>query len=216
VTVAPIGDGTIAYTAGRPGAWCSRRSSARPVQAWPDWSVGAYIRVGNVAGKVVQRIDDTTLLLDEQVNFGDDMPAGTEYRLYRDTYLLPADFIGERPGPLRDGLRLAGVRPSERVADPRAVRLQRGEPDRLHDHGGFPLSPAGSCSASRPLPSDEARTIDYIYHRSPRPLVLARPTRGPSRCVERRDDRDGGRHGVHAAMVGSVIRLSATSTPRPA
>src|SRR4051812_30781378 len=63
ITVAPIGDGTVAYTQSSRLLVLTPLVGS-PVQSWPDWSPGAYVRIGQVIGKVVAQIDATTLLLD--------------------------------------------------------------------------------------------------------------------------------------------------------
>src|SRR4051794_17925692 len=60
---------------------------------WPDWAGDAFVRIGQVAYKVDERKSATVITFTETLNPGADLPAGTEFTLYRDTYLLPEDFI---------------------------------------------------------------------------------------------------------------------------
>jgi hypothetical protein len=177
MTIAPIGDGTIAYTASTRRAVLTPLVGS-PVQVWPAWSVGAYLRVGQVAGKVVQRIDDTTLLLDEQVNFGWTSPRG---RSTASTAIRTSSprLHRQRPGPLRVELRGPGLRsPREWLIRERFV-YNEGNPI-IYTITGDSLFPGRLVLRLAPIPF-EARTLDYIYHRSPRPLCSPWPTAGRSR-----------------------------------
>jgi hypothetical protein len=79
---------------------------------WPLWAAGSYIRCNSplinpengdtapdatspVAYKIVERKSATVVTLDPQVNPGADLPAGTPFQLYKDTYLLPEDYISQ-------------------------------------------------------------------------------------------------------------------------
>lgn len=62
---------------------------------WPSWAGTAYIRVGLVDYKVKKMIDSVTLTLDPTLSPVSDLPAGTQFALYYDTYLLPSDFISQ-------------------------------------------------------------------------------------------------------------------------
>jgi hypothetical protein len=84
---------------------------------WPSWAANAVIRIGGVSGltggssyssvdtgatesnvvgyKVDQRVSATVLTLDPIISPSVDVPAGTPFMMYQDTYLLPEDFVAQ-------------------------------------------------------------------------------------------------------------------------
>jgi hypothetical protein len=75
---------------------------------WPDWAAeGTYIRVGTqddliggastgfVAYRVRERKSASVLTLTETLSPEADLAAGCEFVLYRDTYLLPEDYVAQ-------------------------------------------------------------------------------------------------------------------------
>jgi hypothetical protein len=213
ITAAPVSTGTIEYldSAGTYPRQVVLTPAVGGITAWPDWSRGAYLRVGDVAAKVARRVGDTELQLDEQVHFAADLPAGTQYRLYRDSYLLPADFIASDEALLESGFAgMVYVHAREWLAQERTY-FAEGNPVTFTVTGDT-LYPSRLVLRLAPLPV-EARTIDFLYLRSPRPLVLAKHDSGTVSASSGGTTLTGVGTNWTAAMVGSVVRLSGTSAP---
>lgn len=208
VTTGPLFDGTIAYTQATRRVVLTPLVGS-PMQTWPDWSVGSYVRVGFVAGKVVQRIDDVTLLLDEQVNFGQDLPALTVYRLYRDTYLLPPDFVaGDQALYEQNFGGMDFVHPREWLIRERFI-YNEGVPI-IYTITGDAVFPGRLVLRLAPIPAEQ-KTIDYIYHRAPRPLSLSLANAGTASMTSGGTTVTGSGTAFTPLMVGSCLRLSAGS-----
>jgi len=86
-----------------------------PAMVWPPWAGGGIIRLGTtgmfpaytpvtgdvdtttsyVAYKVAEMKSSTVLTLDPVLSPPIDLPAGTPFILYCDTYVLPEDFVAQ-------------------------------------------------------------------------------------------------------------------------
>ena len=141
---------------------------------WPDWAADGYIRVGQVAFRVAERKRATVVTLDEVINPGEDIGSGTEFTLYRDTYLLPADYIAQDQALYENnfgGMRYA--HPKDWLYENRYV-IASGLPE-FYTITGDPKYPGRLVLRVFPWPDDH-RTIDFIYKRRPR---ASRPSRSP-------------------------------------
>jgi hypothetical protein len=212
VTSAMESDGTIAYTQGNLQVTLTPDPSST-FQAWPSYAVGCYIRIGFVACKIVKRISDTVVQLDDQVNFGEDQPAGTPYLFYRDSYVLPDDFIANDQALYeRNFGGMQYVHPREWLFEERFIFAQ-GIPQ-CYTITGDPLFPGKLLIRLTPLPAEQ-KTIDYVYHRRPRPLVLAGPSAGTVSIVSGGSTVTGVGTTFGPAMTGSVLRLGTSATTAP-
>jgi hypothetical protein len=210
ITSPPFGDGTIAYdhTGG-----ANERQVTLSGGVWPDWAAGAYLRVGRINCKIAQRVSATVLILDEQVNPGSDLDAGTEYRLIRDTYLLPADFIAQDQALYETAFAgMQFVHPREWLFDNRYI-LSEGPP-RLYTITGDSLFPGRLVIRLSPAPSD-GRTIDFIYQRRPRPLAIAEVSAGTVALEGDSATVNASGEPFTPAMVGSVLRVSSAAGSKP-
>ena len=153
---------------------------------WPDWAAeGTYLRCAAadaaggtdmVAYRVAERKSATILTLDPVINPGVDLPAGTEFVLYRDTYLLPEDYIAQDQALYeRNFGGMDYCHPREWLYENRYVFAQ-GVPQR-YTITGDGTTPAGSCSASS-RGRMSSKTIDFIYKRRPRPAELVAASDG--------------------------------------
>lgn len=212
VTSMPVTDGTIAYDA------ATRRltltpAAASPVQAWPDWSVGGYVRVGWVAAKCVRRASDTVLVLDDQVGFAADLPALTPFKFYRDSYLLPIDFVAADQALHEQNFGgMSYVHPREWLFEERFV-FAEGTPQ-CYTVTGDVLYPGRLLLRITPLPS-EMKTIDFLYHRRPRPLTASLVNAGTVSVASAGTTVTGVGSALTASLVGSVLRLSTDATTAP-
>ena len=87
-TVAPYATGTISYdnTGGTYERMVTLTSGT-----WPDWAAFGWITINNVPYEVSARKSNTQITLTSSSNPGADVPAGTSYTLYRDSYPIPVD-----------------------------------------------------------------------------------------------------------------------------
>jgi hypothetical protein len=82
--------GTITYD--HTGADYERRLHLAGAGAsWPDWAGSGRVRISDVVSSVDRRISGAYLTLDENLNPGADIAAGTSFELYQTAYALPAD-----------------------------------------------------------------------------------------------------------------------------
>jgi len=88
-TDASYSTGTITYdhTGGS-----SERLVTLASGTWPTWAAYGIVLINQQMYQVEQRLSDTTLTLTEQANPGSDLAAGTEYKIYREAFTLPADY----------------------------------------------------------------------------------------------------------------------------
>lgn len=212
ITTPPFSDGTIQYQA---TAGPVPRAVTLTGATWPAWAVGGYIRVGFVAGKVVRRVSSTVVELDEQVTFADDalVPPGTAYKLYRDSYLLPRDFIAaDQLLYERNFGGMAFIHAREWLFEERFI-FAEGTPQ-AYTITGDPLWPGRLLLRMCPLPSDE-KTVDFLYHRRPRELQLPLANTGTLAVVSGTNAVIGAGTTFSALMPGCVIRFSGTAGAPP-
>jgi hypothetical protein len=181
---------------------------------WPEWAAdGTYLRVGSAAYKVDQRKSATVLTLDDQVNPGDDLPAGTAFQLYRDTYLLPADYIAQDQALFEQNFGgMTYTHPREWLYEGRSACSQ-GTPH-SYTVTGDPKWPGRLAMRVFPWPG-EARSIDFIYKRSPRLLLSAEDAQGKVSLSLGGNLVTGTGTAFRPGMVGSVLRLSSTAIRLP-
>jgi hypothetical protein len=193
VTNAPASAGTIAY---QHSSGSVPRLVTLTGGTWPAWAAGGYLRVGTVAYRVASVVNATQLTLEEEVNPGQDLPAGTAYTLYQDTYPLPADFVAADRASYE--LNFGGmeyVHPRTWLFENRYV-FAEGVP-RCYTFTGDRQYPGRMVIRLLPVPT-EVRSIDFIYLRQPRPLRVAKVGVGQA---------------VVTAGVASVFGPGATWTP---
>jgi hypothetical protein len=179
--------------------------------SWPAWILGNFLRVGWQAWKVVKVIDPQTAVLDEQLNPG--MATGpAAYVAYRDTYVLPPDFIGGDQALYEQNFGgMAYVHPREWLFQKRYI-YSEGTPQ-LFTITGDQCFPSRLVMRFSPYPV-EARTIDFLYHRRPRPLVIDTEQTGKVQGLHGETLLTGTGTAWDASMIGSVIRIS-SSTKAP-
>ncbi len=180
---------------------------------WPAWAIGGYIRVGFQAWKVEQRVSDAVVVLDEQVNPGVDVAAGTSYKLYRDGYLLPEDFIATDQALYeRNFGGMDWVHPREWLFEERFV-FAEGVPQ-VYSVMGDALYPGRLVLRVAPHPAEQ-KTIDFLYNRRPRPLTIALVNDGKAAISLNGTTVTGTGTAFHATMVGAVLRVSSDPLAYP-
>ena len=213
---------------------------------WPSWAGQGYLRcsvqglfpayepvdydvdtsTSFVAYKVAEMKSSTVLTLDSMINPGIDLPAGTQFTLYCDSYLLPTDFVATDQAMYE--MMFGGMEfthPREWLYDNRYVFAQ-GIPCKYTIRGDKKW-PGRMVMSVYPWPY-EFRTLDFIYKRRPRELDLPSYTTGTvsGTSVGQVSEPSGtfdvsGQTltGVGTAwnpkMVGCVVRLSPSATVPP-
>jgi hypothetical protein len=184
---------------------------------WPSWAASAFLRVSTSEQdsfnyqmfRVAKVLTGTTLQLDDEVNPGRDLPSGTLFIMYQDSYELPGDYIAA--GQPFYELNIGGmnyVQPSEWLFDNRYV-LSQGTPQ-WYTITGDRQYPGRMVMRIVPFPND-AKTIDFMYLRRPRPLVYQQ-SMGGSVAVGSGGTTVTCTTGAFApTMEGSIIRISSNA-----
>ena len=182
---------------------------------WPAWAAAGYIKVGLLKYRVAARISATILTLDSEVIPSADLAAGTNYTLYQDTYLLPADFMSQDQALYEQNFGgMVYVHPREWLYENRYV-FAEGVPQ-AYTVTGDPQYPNRLVIRIAPLPTFQA-TIDFIYKRQPRPMVIPALSTGNCSITGSTNLITCSASVFTPAMVGSVIRIggaiNATALP---
>ena len=202
-TVSPYTTGTIDCVA-------STRTVTLSGGTWPSWAEAAYIRVGTSIHRVLSVTDPATLVLDPTLCPVADIVAGTPYTIYKDSYILPDDFLATDQGSYENSFGgLTYTHPREWLFTQRYI-YQSGMPQAF-TITGEERYPGKLLLRIFPIPTD-AKTIDFIYKRAPRSLKYSSVTSGTVSLSG--DALTFSASVLNADMVGSVIRISSnTKTP---
>lgn len=185
---------------------------------WPEWAAsGAYLRCAAsdladgstdlVAYRVAQRVSATVLTLDPTICPNTDLPPGTSYILYRDTYVLPENYIAQDQALFeRNFGGLSYTHPKEWLYENRYV-FSMGVPQ-CYTITGDSYYPGRLVMRIFPWPY-ENKSIDFIYKRRPRPLLLESVSPGTAGGTGGTSTLTGVGTAFTHSMVGSVVRLSA-------
>jgi hypothetical protein len=180
---------------------------------WPDWAADGAIRVGNVSFKVAERKSATVITLDETINPGADIASGTEFTLYRDTYLLPEDYIAQDQALYEQNFGgMSYTHPRDWLYSSRYVFAQ-GQPY-CYTVTGERQYPGRLTLKIYPWPS-ESKSIDFLYKRRFRPLAVVSESTGKASTTEGSAVLTGVGTAFTPRMVGSVVRISPNGTKLP-
>jgi hypothetical protein len=181
---------------------------------FPTWTPYGTIRIGTVVYDVAQLIDSTHCTLVSNLAPVVDQAAGTAFTLFRDTYTLPADLVA-----MDEGFADVAWGSMEYVKPDVWLRVNRfyqsySNTPRFYTVMGDPKVPNRLCLRIFPYP-DQDRTIDFIYKRRPRAPALDKYEIGKATvdAINFPQTVTGSGTVWTASMVGSVIRLSSTTTP---
>ncbi len=178
---------------------------------WPEWAASGAVQINGVVYEADERISGTQLTLDRSSNPGDDV-ASVGYRLFRDSYPLPADFLAVVELSFSDSLAGPGfITPQE------FVRL-RG---RLNSSAGRPQAYAvlgstdffGSMQMSFYQAPDQNYNADLIYKSRGRDLIIDAHTEGLVSVSIGSDILTGVSTEFSDEMVGSIVRVGRDSEP---
>lgn len=209
-TVAAYQTGTVVYdhTGGS-----SERLLTLTGGTFPTWvTEGDVVRIGEVSYEVAARIDGTNLQLSATLNPGADV-ASSAYSLYRDTYLLPADFRTGKTPIFESGIQgLNYVDPQSWLFGQRAW-VGLGQPTRYTIVGSaFDLGRLVIKFSPAP---DRSETLDFIYYRRPRALTIFDHAEGSVGVTSGAATLTGSATNWNDNMVGSVVRVSSSRTKEP-
>jgi hypothetical protein len=211
--VAAYSTGTITYTHSTRTITFSTALSST-VQGWARFG---RIKIDGVIYPVKSYTDSTHVVLDDVLNPGADVAAGTSYTLFQNVYSLPPDFKGLyslttesdawNPYSVSQDDQLWHER--KESASGNALRWTiTADPDRP---GGFAL-------VVDPYPSS-ATTIDFIYVRTPRRMkytgLETAHTVGTVANSASGTAVTGTATTISAGMVGSILRVGDDGTNAP-
>lgn len=203
-TVANYDTGTIAYTH-------STRTVTLTGGTWPTWAALGTLLIDNVEYQISSRDSASALTLSVNSNPGVNVASGTSYNLYQDQYTLPVDFTSA--GMFKDAEN--------------CISLRMVEPDAwmsLHDVALTPSQPDCAAIMASPdyqgvlalfvyPPPDDVYHFDYVYQRQPRQLLT--PQYNTGTVTTSGTAVTGTGTAFTAAMVGSVIRFSSSTSVAP-
>lgn len=213
-TSAPQTTGTVAYT-NTGGAY--ERMLTLSGGTWPSWVKYGQIRIGSDptinSGGPIYEVDQmksaTVVTLDETLNPGADIVAGTSYTLYRDSYVLPIDFIAQDEDLYQDNFAdMVYIHPRHWMRDSRYT-YTAGVP-RYYSIMGDRNKQGRMVTRVFPAP-DAAKTIDFLYQRRPVNLILAKYSTGSVSVAAGSNAVTGVSTAWTDSMAGSAIRFSTTS-----
>ena len=173
---------------------------------WPLWAGDGVIRIGTVAYKVDQRISETIVTLDETIAPDGDITTATPFLIYRDSYLLPVDFVSQDQALYE--LNFGGMtytHPREWLFENRYV-FASGVPQYFTITGDRKY-PGRLVLRMFPWPYEE-KTVDFIYKRRPRALTSIPAMTGTISGSIAQNTLTGSGTNFAPGMVGSVIRIS--------
>jgi hypothetical protein len=179
---------------------------------WPAWAADGYLHVNGVALRVDRVLDPTHLTLAYPLVPAADITAGTSYRLYQDSYVLPTDFIAQDQSLYEQTFgALQYVHPRDWLFSHRYV-YSAGTPS-TYTIMGDEKYPDRLVVRLAPLPADH-RSLDFIYKRRPRPVLWGNQPQCSQGTVALSPNSVtvvGTGTGFDPTMAGSVLRVSANS-----
>ncbi|NJL70160.1 MAG: hypothetical protein HC888_00500 [Candidatus Competibacteraceae bacterium] len=208
VCSAPYSTGTIEYD--HTGGTYERQLTLTG-GTWPDWALYGFIRIGNINYEVEERKTSTVLTLRSNTNPGEDVAAGTTYRISRDRYTLPSDFLSIKELAWGDGLGgPCFVNATDWIEQRARSATGPGRPvtySVIGDENVF-----GSMNVCFWPDPDQAYTVDILYASTGREMIISDYTEGKVTSISGSTTITGTGTVFESDMVGSVIRLSTTTS----
>lgn len=178
---------------------------------WPSNAALCELLISSVPYEVATRESDSVITLSAARNPGSDVAAGTSYTLQQESYVLPLDFVRlfSTLVDVNNNVALRYIEPKDWLFDQRWLK----DP-------GFPLnftimgSPnyQGALAVHFAQPPSSARPYDFVYLRSAREMKLFEETSGTVDVTSGSTSVTGNSTSFTSDMVGSVLRVSASST----
>jgi hypothetical protein len=177
---------------------------------WPSWANLGSLLINNFVYDVASVQSPTVLTLTNQSNQGRDIPAGTTYTLYQDSYVLPADFLScDEMINLNNLILLSYEHPREWLSRQRIVHTPAIP--RLYTVTGDPHF-FGSLAARFFPPPDASYNLNFLYARKPRDVVTWDYHTGTIAAAGT-TAVTGTNTAWTPAMVGSVFRCNFAASP---
>lgn len=186
-------------------------ASGNQLASHSDYSVDMLMAT-DLAVCVGGQTASTYLTFDAQVNPGSNIPPGTIYTLFQDTYLLPSDFVSSDQAMYQDNFGGMFFCSQSDFEYQRRYYQVYGVPQ-YYTIRGSTKYPGRLVFQCFPAPQQQT-TIDFLYHRRPRPLQIA--------CVNSPGTMSisSGSTVLYSSspiftpsMIGSVVRLSPSAIP---
>jgi hypothetical protein len=199
---APFSTGTVTYTH-------STRTVTLSAGSFPTWAARGTLYLGTASYEVQSMPTAGTLLLTETSNPGADV-ASSSFALYRDTYLLPADFMqGDRFFEHATRKALEYVGPADFWQKNQTQQLT-GLPA-YYTFLGDRDDPTRMAVRFTPLPS-AAGNLDYTYLRQPREPLFDKYDAGTITTNATTTVSSSGATFTDA-MAGSILRVAYSGSP---
>jgi hypothetical protein len=209
-TVAPYETGTVEYD--HTGGLYERMLTLTD-GTWPDWASLGFVLIDSVRYEVADRKSTTVLTLSVTSNPGDDVDAGEEYSLRRDTYPMPSDFVeGDEFMNVNNTSILTYAHPRQWLERKRVV-LGPGFPS-SYTFVGDPNYFGCLAVGLDPAP-DAAYALDFLYKRRPRPLKVDGHSTGTVTINADEATVTGAGTAFADRLVGSVFRVASSATQTP-
>lgn len=197
--------GTIAYlhTGG-----ANERQVTLTGGTWPSWAAYGYLVISNVPYEIDRRISNSIVTLTAISNPGADIAALTTYKIFRDTYQMPADFVSGDEVVINEIGTVMSYEHPRSWSSGRRIDTGPGRPF-LYTYTGDPDAPSQGRMVMRVWPSpDAAYAIDVLYKKRPREMVFDQVTDGSISVSAAGTTVTGVGTNFNANHVGSVIRFS--------
>jgi hypothetical protein len=180
---------------------------------WPDWAKLGTVLINDSPYDIADYKSASVLTLGALSNPGEDVAAGATYTLYRDTYVLPSDFISiEELINVGNAFGLSYQHPGEWLT---AQRTSHGPATpRFFTITGDPNYFGNLAMRFFPAPDDEYQ-IDGIYQRRPRSLALDEYEVGSASVSISGTTVTGSGTNWTDNLVGAVIRFSSDAIHNP-
>lgn len=207
-TNAPFNDGSIQYQVSSGLSPYLVTLTTTDSGVFPSWTASGTMSINNVNYPVDQYLSPTTCTLIGYLAPQTDLPAGTSYQLYQDSYLLPIDFVAQDQSLYETCFgALQYVHPRDWLFQHRYL-YNTGIPQN-YTIDGDQKYPNRLVVRLSPLPTD-TRTLDYIYKRRPRPILWQDMNQGTVSLTASSNVVTGTGTAFDQTMVGSVLRVSPT------
>lgn len=211
-TSAPYSTGTIAYdhTGGT-----YERMVTLTTGTWPDWAAdGQLVLSGTTRYNVAQRVSSTVLILEETSNPGADVAAATAYSLERSSYELPSDFRKLLKCYNNTSQMEIPLTSLEAIRQIWSVNQRTAGQPRLCTATGTGDAFGSTYLMLGPTP-DAAYDLEIFYEAGPRPLWTEYEAQGTVSVSAAGTTVTGSGTAFAASHVGSLLRLSQSTTVEP-
>lgn len=208
-TEASQNSGSVAYVH-------STRQLTLSSGTWPATAAYGKVKIGSVIGEVHERTSDTVLTMDADKNFGANIPAGTSYTWFRDTYPLPENFKAMWSPYAESYWKLRPITPDQWLYNSQFCPAD-GDPD-MYAIIQDPDNIGRYAIGLYPAPSS-VQTYRMIYRRSPRELWFSGDEddarAGTVTVSAGGTNVTGTNTAISSRMVGSVIRFGSDAIHHP-